>query len=59
MKDITLLRLKNTAKLEKMIEEGHSYEDILNQSKKIDEYIVCEMKRRNVGQSIDKTVKKH
>ena len=47
MKDITLLRLKQTARLEKMIEEGKSYEEILKQSKEIDKYIVYEMKRRN------------
>ena len=46
MKDITLLRLKQTARLEKMIEEGRSYGEILKQSKEIDKYIACEMKRR-------------
>ena len=49
MKDITLLRLKQTARLEKMIEEGRSYGEILKQSKEIDKYIACEMKRRNTS----------
>ena len=43
----TLLRLKNTAKLEKMIEEGYEYEQILQQSKKLDQFITSEMKKRN------------
>ena len=43
----TLLRLKNTARLEKMIEEGYEYEQILQQSQKLDNYITSEMKKRN------------
>lgn len=43
----TLLRLKNTAKLEKMITEGYSYDQILKQSEKLDEYITAEMKKIN------------
>ncbi len=47
MKNMTLLRLKHTAKLEKMIEEGRDYEEILKQSEKLDEYITYEMKKIN------------
>lgn len=47
MKDMTLLRLKQTAKLERMINEGCDYDEILKQSKKIDKYISYEMKRIN------------
>ena len=43
----TLFRLKNTAKLERMIEEGYEYEQILQQSKKLDQFITSEMKKRN------------
>ena len=46
MKDV-LLRLKNTAKLERMIEEGCSYDEILKQSQKLDQYISDEMKKIN------------
>ena len=42
-----LLRLKHTAKLEKMIEEGYPYEEILKQSQKLDQYISDEMKKLN------------
>ena len=54
MKNMTLLRLKHTAKLEKMIEEGRDYEEILKQSEKLDEYITYEMKKINEVNSIDK-----
>lgn len=47
MKNITLLRLKHTAKLEKLIEENASYEAILKQSKKVDKDIICEMELIN------------
>lgn len=47
MKDKTLLRLKNTAKLESLIAQGADYETILRQSQKIDKYIVEEMLRIN------------
>ena len=64
MKNATLLRLQNTAKLEKMIEEGCEYEEILNQSKKLDKLIADELKRnienkRKKQESIDKTKKNH
>lgn len=47
MGDMTLLRLKHTAKLEKMIAEGCSYEKILKQSEILDKYITYEMDRMN------------
>ena len=47
MKDITLLRLKNTAKLESLITSGADYETILKQSQKIDKYVSIDMLRRN------------
>ncbi len=47
MKDSTLLRLKNTARLESLIAQGADYETILKQSQKIDKYIVKEMLRIN------------
>ena len=47
MKDKTLLRLKNTAKLESLITKVSDYETILKQSQKIDKYIVEEMLRIN------------
>lgn len=54
MKNMTLLRLKNTARLEKMIKEGSCYKEILNQSRKLDKYITYEMKKINEVNSIDK-----
>ena len=64
MKNTTLLRLQYTAKLEKMIGEGCEYEEILNQSKKLDKLIADELKRnienkRKKQESIDKTKKNH
>ena len=56
MKNITLLRLRYTARLEKMIEEGCKYEEILEQSKKLDELIMRDMEQRNVCETIDKTL---
>ena len=47
MKDSTLLRLKNTARLESLIAQGADYETILKQSQKIDKYIVKETLRIN------------
>jgi len=44
---ICLLVLKNTAKLEKLILENASYEKILEQNKKLDKYILIEMKYIN------------
>lgn len=38
------LILKNSAKLEKLIENNAPYEKILKQSQKLDEYIVIQMK---------------
>ena len=55
MKEVTLVRLKHTAKLEKMIKEGCDYEQILKQSRKLDKFITYEMKRRNTYQTIDKS----
>lgn len=57
MNHSTLIRLRQTAKLEKMIKENYSYEEILAQSKKLDEFIVREMKKINNIESIDKTDK--
>ena len=57
MNHSALQRLKQTAKLEKMIKENYSYEEILAQSKKLDEFIVHEMKKINNIESIDKTDK--
>lgn len=45
MKD-TLVRLKHTAKLEKLIEDGASYDEILKQSQILDKYISMEMNTR-------------
>lgn len=47
MKNRTLLRLKDTAKLESLINKGADYDTILRQSQKIDEYIVEEMFKEN------------
>lgn len=44
---VSLLVLKNTAKLEKLISENASYEKILKQSKKLDKYILLEMQYIN------------
>lgn len=44
--NIILLRMKNTAKLNKMIKDGENYEKILKQSQKLDKYLVEEMKIR-------------
>lgn len=47
MKNITLSRLKETAKLESLITSKADYNKILKQSQKIDKYIVEEMKKIN------------
>ena len=57
MNHSTLTRLRQTAKLARMIKENYSYEEILAQSKKLDEFIVHEMKKINNIESIDKTDK--
>lgn len=41
------LIMKNTAKLERLIETNAPYEKILKQSKKLDKYIVLQMKYIN------------
>lgn len=46
-KNIILLRLKETARLESLITSGADYEEILKQSQKIDKYIVDEMQKIN------------
>ena len=44
MRNITLLRLKHTAKLEKLIKQNADYNKILKESRIVDKYIVIEMK---------------
>mgnify|MGYP007030224148 FL=1 len=44
---IFYLIMKNTAKLEKLVETNAPYEKILNQSKKLDKYIMIQMKYLN------------
>lgn len=41
------LIMKNTAKLEKLIETNAPYEKIIKQSKKLDKYIMIQMKHIN------------
>lgn len=41
------LIMKNTAKLEKLIETNAPYEKIIKQSKKLDKYIMIQMKYIN------------
>ncbi|MCI8548395.1 MAG: hypothetical protein HFJ38_05850 [Bacilli bacterium] len=43
---LTLLIMKNTAKLERMIKTGADYSKILRQSEKLDYYIVEKMKNQ-------------
>jgi len=45
--NVTLLILKNRAKLEKLIIQNAPYDKILNQSKKLDKYILIQMKLIN------------
>ena len=54
MKNMTLLRLKHTARLEKMINEGCEYEEILRQSKKLDKYIAYEIQKNNNNENADR-----
>ncbi len=49
MKNVTLIRLKETAKLESLIASGADYNTIVRQSQKIDRYITQEMKKKNDG----------
>ena len=44
---IFYLIMKNTAKLEKLVETNAPYEKILRQSKKLDKYIMIQMKYLN------------
>lgn len=44
---IIYLIMKNTAKLEKLIESNAPYEKIVRQSKKLDKYIMIQMKFMN------------
>ena len=47
MKNQTLKRLKDTAKLESLITQDADYDKILKKSQQIDKYIVDEMIRIN------------
>lgn len=51
MRNITLLRLKHTAKLEKLIREGAPYKKILRESRIVDQYIAMEMKQKMLDDS--------
>ena len=44
---INLLILRNSARLDKLIESGAPYEKILNQSQKLDKYIAIAMRDIN------------
>lgn len=44
MRNITLLRLKHTAKPEKLIKQNADYNKILKESRIVDKYIVIEMR---------------
>lgn len=44
MNNITLLRMKHTAKLERLIKDNASYDEILKQSQILDKYIMAEIK---------------
>ena len=44
---IFYLIMKNTAKLEKLVETNAPYEKILTQNKKLDKYIMIQMKYLN------------
>lgn len=44
MRNISLLRLKHTAKLEKLIKQNADYNKILKESRIVDKYIVIEMR---------------
>lgn len=47
------LIMKNTAKLKKLIETNAPYEKMLKQSKKLDEYIIIQMKYINKTRVIE------
>ncbi len=51
MSNITLLRLKHTAKLEKLIREGAPYKKILRESRIVDQYIAMEMQQKMLENS--------
>ncbi len=51
MKNETLARLKETARLESLIASGADYNTIIRQSQKIDKYITEEMKKKNKRKS--------
>ena len=51
MRNITLLRLKHTAKLEKLIREGAPYDKILKESQTVDKYIAMEMQNKMLENS--------
>ena len=44
MNNITLLRMKHTAKLERLIKNNASYDEILKQSQILDKFIMEEIK---------------
>ena len=55
MRNITLLRLKHTAKPEKLIKQNADYNKILKESRIVDKYIVIEMRNmfnKNSGYTI-------
>ena len=55
MSNITLLRIKHTAKLEKLIKQNADYNKILKESRIVDKYIVIEMRNmfnKNSGYTI-------
>jgi hypothetical protein len=54
-KNNTLIRLKETARLESLIASEADYDKILKQSQKIDKYIVDEMKKNN-GRKVAKKI---
>lgn len=56
MKSIRYLRIKNTAKLEKLIKENAPYKKILKQSQIVDEYINLEIKLMNINNNEDELV---
>lgn len=55
MRNITLLRLKHTAKLEKLIKQNADYNKILRESRIVDKYIVIEM-RNMLNRNSDYTI---
>ena len=55
MSNITLLRIKHTAKLEKLIKQNADYQKILKESRIVDKYIVIEM-RNMLNKTKDHTI---